>query len=201
MTGATDGFARFWRHAILEEAASVPPALEVSVTPAIAALGTAVRVTARVRATDLPAGDDRIDIGAVTARAVSPGARVDAFVRLWPTSEPGVYEGSWSPSSAGDYDIAVTTGSLRGDAALMAMTTVAAESAADPDGLALLARTSGGRVFRLDQSSALVDAMRNAYPSRRLIRPSHPMRSPWWVVPFAALLCAEWSFRRRHGNP
>ena len=53
-----------------------------------------------------------------SARAVSPGAHVDVPVRLWPTAEPGVYEGEWRPSVAGDYNIAVTAGPAQRDAAV-----------------------------------------------------------------------------------
>jgi MYXO-CTERM domain-containing protein len=28
---------------------------------------------------------------------------------------------------------------------------------------------------------------------------SHPMRSPWWIVPLALLLAFEWWSRRRSG--
>ncbi len=34
-------------------------------------------------------------------------------------------------------------------------------------------------------------------PSRRVA--AHPMRSAWWMVVFAAALCAEWTLRRRSG--
>jgi hypothetical protein len=30
-------------------------------------------------------------------------------------------------------------------------------------------------------------------------REIHPMRSPWWIVPFAGALGAEWWRRRRSG--
>ena len=66
--------------------------------------------------------------------------------------------------------------------------------AADPEALALVARASGGRVFPADRSAALVEATEDGLPgARRRVRPANPMRSPWWVVPFAGLLCAEWA--------
>jgi hypothetical protein len=144
---------------------------------------------------------NRLDIATIAAKAVSTKGHVDVSVRLWPTAEPGTYEGSWRPSAPGDYDIAVTLGDWRGDARLTADADVASVSSADPGGLALAASTSGGRVFPADQTSILVDALRSTYPARRVTRPTHPMRSAWWTVPFAGLLCAEWAVRRKRGLP
>jgi hypothetical protein len=194
-------FARFWRRAIAEDATAVPPFLEVSVEPALVAAGTRARVRARLRATELPTGAVPLDIGPVTARAVSPGARLDVPIRLWPTAEPGVYEGEWRPSAIGDYNIAATAGTRRGDAAATVAATVARGSTADPEGLALVARSSGGRVFPADRPAALVEAIKGAWPARPSTRTTRPMRSAWWVVPFAGLLCAEWALRRQRGLP
>jgi hypothetical protein len=153
-----------------------------------------------VRATELSGGTS-IDIETVTARAVSPGAHVDLPLRLWPTAEPGVYEGEWRPPVAGDYNIAVTAGARRGDAAVTVSATVPHGSDADPEGLALAARSSGGRVFSADQAAGLVEGLEETFPARASRRAMKPMRSSWWVVPFAGLLCAEWAVRRRRGLP
>ena len=81
-----EAFAGFWRRAIADEAAAVPPVLEVSVEPPMVAIGTAARVRARLRATEflrgpadpipdprprsLPRSDPRANrFGRVTARA------------------------------------------------------------------------------------------------------------------------------------
>jgi hypothetical protein len=234
-TAPKGGFADFWRRVIAEEAATVPPVLEVSVDPSLVTIGATARVRARLRATELaaeasvasprspasakatagkpipdprppipdprsPTPDPRsLTVDSVAARAVSPAAHVDEAVRLWPTAEPGVYEGEWRPSTSGDYDMAVTAGTHRGDAAVTVAPSHAA--AADPEGLALVARASGGRVFRVDQSAALVDGLKTAFPARTVTKVMSPMRSPWWVVLFAGLLCAEWALRRRRGLP
>jgi hypothetical protein len=195
-----EGFSRFWRRAIAAAAVSVPPAVEVTVEPSLVAAGASTRVRARLRATEL-SPDASFDVETVTARAISPAARVDTPVRLWPTAEPGVYEGEWRPPAPGDYNIAVTIGARRGDAAITMAPAVARGSASDPEGLALIARASGGQVFPADQPAALVAAMAAAFPARTATRATRPMRSPWWVVPFAGLLCAEWAMRRRHGRP
>ena len=149
-------FAEFWRRAIAEEATAVPPVLEVSADPSLIATGASTRVRARLRATELGSGADAIEVETIGARAVSPASHVDASVRLWPTAEPGVYEGEWRPSVPGDYNVTVSAGSRRGDVAIAVAAGISHGSAADPEGLALAARASGGRVFGAGQSAALV---------------------------------------------
>jgi hypothetical protein len=200
-TAPRQTFAEFWRRAIAEEATAVPPMLEVSAEPSLIATGASTRVRARLRATELAAGDGAIEVEAVSARAVSPASHVDVPVRLWPTAEPGVYEGDWRPSVPGDYNVAVSAGSRRGDVAVTVAAGISHGSAADPEGLALAARTSGGRVFPANQSAALVTEMKQAFPARTDTKVVNPMRSPWWAVLFAGLLCAEWAVRRRRGLP
>ena len=154
--GDADGFARFWRRAIAEEAAAVPPALEVSVelsaggdrrrrracAPGCAPLSS-LRPRSRSRWTP------------VSARAVSPGARVDEAVRLWPAAEPGVYEGEWRPSAAGDYTITVSAGAHTETCPVTVAGSMSRFAPADPEGLALAARASGGRVFPADRSATI----------------------------------------------
>ena len=144
---ADDRFARFWRRAIAEHAAAVPPALDVTADPALVRPGDTTIITARMRGSELP-DTDRIDVGPVSARAVDPRAKVDVPIRLWPLAEPGVYAGEWRPPAAGTFSVSVVAGALRGDAVVTADAGISPGSAADPDGLALVARASGGRVFR-----------------------------------------------------
>jgi len=56
-------------------------------------------------------------------------------------------------------------------------------------------------VFPAGDVTSLVAAMRESHPWQRVVRDTHPMRSPWWALPFAALLCAEWAVRRKRGRP
>jgi hypothetical protein len=193
-----DRFARFWRRAIAEQAATVPPALDVTATPMLVRPGDVTTITARMRGSELPDGD-RIVVEPVSARAVDPGAKIDVPIRLWPTAEPGVYEGEWRAPAPGTFNVSVVAGLLRGDALVTADAAAAPGSGADPDGLALVTRASSGRVFPSDQSHALVEAMRTTYPARTVRRAVHPMRSAWWAVAFAGLLCCEWAVRRKGG--
>jgi hypothetical protein len=67
--------------------------------------------------------------------------------------------------------------------------------------LELAARATGGRLLPASQPQALVDALKAAYPASRVTERRRIMRSAWWSVPFAALLCVEWAMRRKRGLP
>jgi hypothetical protein len=46
---------------------------------------------------------------------------------------------------------------------------------------------------------ALPGLVRAALQAERRRERWHPMRSAWWIVPFAAALGGEWWWRRRRG--
>jgi len=193
-----DEYGHFWRGLLVAQAADVPPALEVSADPAVAVPGEWTTISVRLR--DVPDGDV-IAFPPVMARVVSPGARSDDAVRVWPTAEPGVYRGDWRGRAAGRYNVTVTAGDLRGDAIVTLDAAASHGSQADPHALELAASATGGRMFPAGEVPALVRAMTEAHPRQRVTRQAHPMRSPWWMVPFAALLSAEWAVRRTRGLP
>ena len=197
--GEDDGYARFWRRVIAAAGATVPPALEVETAPAIARPGDRVTVTARLRDTELPSVE-RIELTNIRAMAVSPSAKAEETIRLWPTAEPGVFAGEWRAREWGPTNVTVTVGDLRGDASVTVAADVAAPRLTTED-LDLAARATGGRVIPMSQEEELVDAMKAAYPASRVTERRRVMRSPWWSVPFAALLCVEWALRRKRGRP
>ena len=63
--------------------------------------------------------------------------------------------------------------------------------------LIALARASGGGEFDagLDGLIERLHQMDLPVMNNRV----HPMRSGWWILPFAGLLAAEWTIRRRKG--
>jgi hypothetical protein len=65
-----------------------------------------------------------------------------------------------------------------------------------PRALEFLATTSGGAV--LTDVAAARDALAAIEPGEQHTE-VRPMRSPWWIVPFAGLLAVEWTIRRRAG--
>jgi hypothetical protein len=192
-----EAFARFWRQTIAGIATAVPPPMEVSVSPAIARPGEPVTVRVRLRDTELSPNADRAAL-TLDARAVDPESKVEEAIRLWPTAEPGVLSGEWRAPRDGTFNITASTATLRGDATLIAAADV--ETHPDPaQTLDLYARLSGGRLFSAGRLDDMIEALHSSYPAVWMVRRLHPMRSPWWCVPFALLLCGEWAFRRKRG--
>ena len=65
--------------------------------------------------------------------------------------------------------------------------------------LATWTSATGGQQIREDQLALLAPALKRALaPPAELVR-WRPMRSAWWIVPFALVLAAEWWSRRRLG--
>ena len=156
-------------------------------------------VTARLRDSELPVAD-RIELSGVRATAVSPSARAEEPIRLWPTAEPGVFTGEWRARAWGAVNVSVMAGDSRGDVALTVAPDAASARLSSED-LDLAARATGGRAIPASRAQDLVDAMKAAYPAARVTERRRIMRSAWWSVPFATLLCVEWALRRKRGHP
>jgi hypothetical protein len=62
--------------------------------------------------------------------------------------------------------------------------------------LAFAAEATGGAVVANVEALA---ARLRTIEAAKVEQLTHPMRSPWWILPFAGLLCAEWALRRRSG--
>ena len=187
-------FARFWRGVILEQASAVPPPVEVTAVPALARPGDPVRVTVRLRGTEIPDGD-RIAMPPAVARAIDPASRSESVFRLWPATEPGVYEGEWHPAAAGDYVVDASVGAASGAATVSVAAGVTRVD--DAAAMAIAARATGGAVVAGED--ALVRALTDRFPPAVVMQPSHPARSPWYAAVVVLLLCGEWALRRRRG--
>jgi hypothetical protein len=179
--------------------ATVPPVLAVEATPSIVPPGSRVTVTARLRETELPFNDS-IQVTGVRATAVSPSAKGEEAIRLWPTAEPGVFTGEWRARPWGATNVTVVVGDLRGDAAVT-VTQDAASARLTTEDMDLAARSTGGGAIHASRPGELVEALKASYPASRVSERRRIMRSAWWSVPFAALLCVEWALRRKRGQP
>jgi len=176
-------FDRFWQAAIAGLAAVSPPAVDVAVDPAVVAPGADAEVRVRIR------GD---------AATVSATLGTDP-IRLWPDAEPGSFRGSFvAPADIGTAGIAVTADSATGVGRfIVAAGARRARAAGAP--LSLLAASHGGVDVAADDLSSLVRTIRRDIAAPRVPTTRRPMRSVWWMVPFAACLGGEWWLRRRRG--
>ncbi len=179
-------FDRFWRSIVAEGvAAGMPLRLDFETT--IAVPGSRQPFLLRYRAMS-PAS-------AIEANAVATcGGTPARALRLWPAGPPGVLRG----------ELPVGQGACTVEAAVndtlvtRGIAVIAAPSRAVDDTLAALeqaARRSGGDVTDEDNLGAIA----RHTPVTPEPTPVWPMRSAWWMVPFAGCLAAEWWLRRRTG--
>ena len=102
-----DAFARFWRSVLSDVSSSAPLRLNVQVEPGLAQVGRPARVRATLRATELAGTPTGAVTTTISARVVGPEQHVDDAVRLWPSIEPGVFDGEWTPTAPGQYIVTV----------------------------------------------------------------------------------------------
>ena len=69
---------------------------------------------------------------------------------------------------------------------------------ARPSVLQSIPELTGGIRVRADDLDPLVRHFRSLPRTTHSVA-MHPMRSGWWMVPFAAILCVEWALRRLGG--
>jgi hypothetical protein len=189
---ANDGaFDRFWQAAVAGLALAAPPALDVEVLPSPLRPGEPGEVIVRARRAD----------AAVRVRASVD----DRPIRLWPDAERGVYRGAvTAPATAGRAIVraavdATATSGEHSAARFVPVVTGARSASGMAPPLALVASAHGGINVTPDHFPELARFLRARVQSGRTRRFAHPMRSPWWIAPFAACLAGEWWLRRRRG--
>ncbi|HET9371956.1 MAG TPA: hypothetical protein VFO19_16970, partial [Vicinamibacterales bacterium] len=187
-------FDAFWRETIGEAAARAPAAIEVDIAP-VTRPGD--RVAIRVTARELAAAADEPGAMQATAsaRITAPDGSSDSIL-LVPIA-PGRFEGHWRASTiAGVHRVSATVDDGRGEA-IVAVDATASRAPIASERLSAWTSSRKGRVFSEHEIAGLATALTaELAPAREDIR-WHPMRSPWWIVPFAALAGFEWMNRRK----
>jgi len=186
-------FDRFWQSAIAGVALATPQPIDVEITPAIARPGEATRIVARIH---------RAVFAATGPLQVSARLDTGEPLRLWPEAEVDVFTGSFVPSRTAPQRVTVsaTIGEAR-------VATGSAFVAIDPAArraepivpLAMLAASRGGIDVPPERLANLESYLRREVTPSRVQSATHPMRSGWWMVPFAACLGGEWWLRRKRG--
>ncbi len=183
-------FDRFWRTLVASAASAAPPAIAVSVAPGIVAAGRTAEVTVRLRS----------------------GASIDAIaaaddrqqpIRLWPAPAPGVFVGAFTvPLAAGPHSVSVSLGARAAIGRALFVIGGAHEAEPPPDvPLSLASATRGGIDVGPGEMARLARDLARANEAPALRGTDHPMRSPWWIAPFALCACGDWWLRRRRGLP
>jgi hypothetical protein len=191
-------FTTFWRSVTLTAAAQSPAALAVTATPSVVQPGDRVRVTARLRPTEFERGP-RPGVLPEVGAVVQADGEPDVPVRLWPTAEPGTYEGTFDVTVAGRLSVVATAGAkLTSRTELIATDGARTAAGYHSAATALLARATGGVVANASDLSPVESQLRTL-PQQTAATTIYPARSAWWIVAFVATLGAEWFLRRRRG--
>jgi hypothetical protein len=193
---ASSGFHAFWATRIAELSVGAPAAVETILSRHSLAPGEAavVRTTVRdVFLSNLPQRTARV--GAVLVSGADT-----TIPRLWPTATPGVFEGRIvAPRERGTYRLIVSAG--RDSSRTSVVVDPAARKSLPDDRSVIEAFVSsrGGSVIAEEELGELPVRLSLALQVASRVETWHPMRSAWWIVPFALLLGAEWWSRRRRG--
>ena len=193
---AGSGFDTFWTTTVAQLTASAPPPVDVTLASRSIAPGqtTALRVWIRDAALSL-----RSDQSA-TVSAVIAGPNDTTNLRLWPDNSPGTFSGTVvAPAMPGTYRIIVSSGLERSAASLVVDPEARAPARDERHLMSPFAASRKGRVIQEADLADLPRALSSALESVLRVETWYPMRSAWWIVPFAFLLGAEWWWRRRRG--
>ena len=194
----SSAFDAYWRDVIGRAADATPRPLDAHLQETVLAPGDETTLEVAMRDVVLsPLGsagaDTRVSAELQTAAAGGP----PSAVRLWPAGLGRFTAAVRAPSAPGTYRITVRDGT---HSAQVSLVVAGGVQRSTPDARALAqawAASRGGTTLETPDTPALLAEIdRLARPSPRSER-WHPMRSGWWMLPFAVLLGAEWWLRRR----
>lgn len=192
-------FETFWQQTIGEAANSAVPAVEIDVpnTPQLPGARVPVRVTSRTAALAESQQSGAVNSTVAVQLETPAGSKL---IRVWPTASPGEFRGEFTaPSSLGTFVVSAVADGARDNAPVVVDSSASVAREHARDALSAWVAGKGGEVIlenRLDEIERAVDA-KVATVERRSVW--HPMRSWWWLVPFAAGLSLDWWLRRRRG--
>ena len=188
------GADEFWRGLIADLAVTAPRRLHVRVDPAVAQPGDRVSLTVSWRR-DAIVHSGQISVPPTTA-SITNAAGVREMIRLWPGGRSGVLEASITASAAGHHTITASANGETADAIFRVEGQVVRARRDQAAAAAFAAAASGGAVVA--DVEELLRRLRGI-DAAPVTAAAHPMRSPWWILPFTGCLCAEWFLRRRRG--
>jgi hypothetical protein len=176
---ASSGFERFWQQRVASLAESAVPAVSL----------TAVRTVVRP-------GDDVELLAAMRDTTARPAADSIRYVDLG----SGLFGAALrAPTKPGIYRLSAAVNADRAELPLVVSTDATPALPSAPDLASSWARSHGGNSFNASNLDQLESSMRSAISAAPRLVLWHPMRAPWWIVPFAFALSGEWWLRRRRG--
>jgi hypothetical protein len=196
---ATSAFDAFWRGLIAESASASSPPIRIDIDRPVLQPGETTEVVVTLREPALADLPGALPVRAsVSAALEGEGDRTS--IRLWPDGPVGRFSGSIrSPASPGTFRVMVESGDAFADSPLIVTDEVARPARVEPDLVSAWARAHGGVVFAESARGQLRESLTRTLQMGRRPEMWHPMRSAWWIVPFALALGFEWWWRRRRG--
>ena len=191
-------FDRFWT-TVAADGARLAARLRVEFGEPIGQPGGRMPFTVRYRSMRAPASIEASAIARCAGRAQN--------VRLWPAGSLQTLHGEVAIPAAATCTVEVAVNDVRvvrGFAIAAAPSRPIAETFA---GLERAVHASGGVVTDEDDigvrlrsvGASARSAFAKATARQAAVESVHPMRSPFWILPFAGLLSIEWWLRRRKG--
>lgn len=182
---AQSAFDQFWRNVVADQAVRRAPTIDV--WPDALAIRPGERPALTIRAPATPTVRWVPDSGASIALPVAPTQQSSTWRALTPFLA-GAQQGVLHVVTASDS--ALVPLAVRMDAS--------PATTPEPTIRAAWANAAGGQVVSTIDS--LIAAVRRAAQPQPEPLPWHPMRSPWWMLPFALALGGDWWLRRRAGR-
>lgn len=194
---AVSAFDRFWQMTIADAASASPPPVDIAISNRVLRPGERTEVEVAVRDAALRGTSPvRVSAAATLESDSLPPVTIDLAAEGTPGRFRGVVR---APDTPGLYRVSAASGGERKTVSISVMEHASRPTPADDELVTAWVGARKGRVItasHLDElPAALTDAVQP--PSRAEVW--HPMRSPWWIVPFALALSTEWWMRRRRG--
>jgi hypothetical protein len=199
-------FAEFWQAIVADAAEAAGDVLTVSASKRLVQPGERVRVDVEWRPVTF--AERRIDaraslVCAAEARkrgsATQAGGNASKPVRLWPAGVAGRFEGELVAPDPGDCQIDAVINEFTGSVPLLVRETPALFVTGE-DEISGAVSAHGGTVVNAAEVNELITELRRSAAPHDISIQTHPLRSPWWIVPFACCLGGEWWLRRRKGR-
>ena len=184
-------FDTFWTTVAWDAASLAMPSLLVRTDRAAARPGEEIQVVAEARRVE---GDSEWHTRG-EAEANCDGER--QFIRLWPGTRPGVFRGSLRGAREGQCVISVAVDGVSGSAPVTFDDDFV--RVRPDDNLGAVAAAFNAVLTADVNDDRLLDAIRAHVSATEAPLEGRPMRSPWWLLPFASCLGVEWWLRRRSG--
>jgi hypothetical protein len=193
---AASGFDAFWTNTLARLSAAAPPRVDVSLSSRVLAPAqpTEIRVTVReVALAERPTQP-------VDATATLIVGAESTLVRLWPAVVTGTFVGTFvAPREPALHHLNVVASGTRVSVPFVVETWARPANDDDSTLVGAFVSSRGGFVVPESNPGDLAGRLTAAFQPVSRVETWYPMRSGWWIVPFALLLGAEWWWRRRRG--